>query len=230
MKNTTDNQLTEENNRDRVLLSELGLTNDLYFSLNYHNTYVEKKHWLSKFKQRRVPLDIDLGCALFDENGKHIEMIWFKNLRDESESIRHYGDNLHGYQTETEKKSPLKKEIAKNSKELSPIDLEYIHLNLKKLPDNIKHIVLLANSFQKTSLSQVNIGEVDLQDVEGNMAKRVDLTRLAEDCCSLWFGTLSRTNSMIYRNGRSYSDWSFYSKKTNLPNVCLDELINYIKL
>lgn len=47
-----------------------------------------------------MPLDIDLHAFLYDDAGQLIEMVWYKNLRDISQNIRHHGDEQLG------KKSP----------------------------------------------------------------------------------------------------------------------------
>ncbi|MBS9779474.1 MAG: TerD family protein [Moraxellaceae bacterium] len=224
---------------DTPLLSDLGLENDLYLSLNYHNVWVDKQGWYAKWKKKQVPLDIDLACALFNRDGEQIDMIWFKNLRDKSEAICHFGDNMHGYQTQHEKEehraehhsertkvklSKEEKQILKDNAEkslLAPIDLETIHLNLDKLPEQVCEIALIASSYQPIAMAKVPKGEIKLQDVAGNTAIKIDLTRLDRHCCSLWIATLYKNKSL---------NWQLLDKQQTLVHGHLTELLKRLKL
>ncbi len=221
------------------LLSKLGLANDLYLSLNYHNVWVNKQGWIAKWKKKQVPLDIDLACVLFNRQGEQVDMVWFKNLRDKSEAICHFGDHMHGYQTQREKEEHRaernaertrvkltrqeKKEFKDNPENsiLSPIDLETIRLNLDKLSDEVCEIALIATSYQAVSMSKVPAGEIELQDVTGNTAIKIDLTHLDKNCCSLWLATL-------YKN--EFFNWQFIDKQQTLAHGHLTELAKRVKL
>ncbi len=240
--------MTANSVSEGVLLSEIGLINDLYLSLNYHNIWIDKTGWLAKFKKKQVPLDIDLACVLFNQAGEQIDLIWFKNLRDKSESICHFGDHLHGYQTQEEKEEHRAELHAERNKAkhphslhsaesrnvdptslLSPMDLEYIHLNLAKLPTQVQEIALIANSFQASSMSQVPVGEIELQDVEGNTALRIDLPHLDKHCCSLWIASLTRSESNN-NESNNHSDWLLTIKEQSLPHDKLEALASVVKL
>ncbi len=225
--------------QDAPLLSALGLTNDLYLSLNYHNVWVDKQGWYAKWKKQQVPLDIDLACVLFDRNGQQVDMVWFKNLRDKSEAICHFGDHLHGYQTQHEKEehraerhaertrvklSKKEKQQLKDDEEkrlLSPIDLETIHLNLAKLTDEVCEIALIATSYQPISMAKVPTGEIELQDVTGNAVIKINLTHLDKNCCSLWIASL-------YKN--EFFNWQLIDKQQTLAHEHLTKLAKKVKL
>ncbi len=224
---------------DAPLLSDLGLENDLYLSLNYHNVWIDKQGWIAKWKKKQVPLDIDLACVLFNREGEQIDMVWFKNLRDKSEAICHFGDHMHGYQTQHEKEEHRaerhaertkvkltkkeKQELKDNEEKslLSPMDLETIRLNLDKLPDNVVEIALIASSYQPASMAKVPTGEIELQDIAGNTAIKIDLTHLNKNCCSLWIASL-------YKN--EFENWQLIDKQQNLAHGHLTELVKKVKL
>lgn len=247
-RSTHTNTKTDSKNsqQEAILLSDIGLSNDLYLSLNYHNVWIDKAGWIAKWQKKQVPLDIDLACVLFNQAGEQIDMVWFKNLRDKAEAICHFGDHLHGYQTQEEKeehRAELHAEKTKSKKQhpiqhkdievqtlLSPIDLEYIHLNLAKLPTEVTEIALIASSFQPASMSQVPVGEIELQDVEGNTAIRIDLPHLEKNCCSLWIASLSRSESFIYKQDTEYQDWLLINKNQPLSHANLQALAKLVKL
>ncbi len=224
---------------DTPLLSDLGLENDLYLSLNYHNVWIDKQGWYAKWKKQQVPLDIDLACVLFNQKGEQVDMIWFKNLRDKSEAICHFGDNLHGYQTQHEKEEHRaerhaertkvklshkeKKELKENAEKslLSPMDLETIRLNLDKLVDEVCEIALIATSYQPTGMAKTPKGEIELQDIMGNTAIKIDLTHLNKKCCSLWVASL-------YKN--EFLNWQLIEKQQTLAHGHLTELAKRVKL
>ncbi len=210
----------ENNQAYNPLLTDIGLTMDLYLSLNYHDVRVQKKGLWAKFKKQTESLDLDLGCLLFDQQGEHVETVWFKNLRDESQAIRHYGDELHGIYTTH--KDGSKREIDDT---VASLDLEYIHINLAKVPQHIQEIALVINSFQAMPMASVLDGEVELQDVEGNTAIRVELPFVAKDCSCLWIGSLVRIDYLD-----DPDKWQLFDKQQALIHNSIDKLADQVRL
>lgn len=247
---TINNQLTQEKNESIIdnsllenKLSNLGLGTDLYLSLNYHHIKIPKSGLIAKFKKQKEALDIDLACILFDKHGKQLELVWYKNLRDSSEAIIHYGDELKGFrqpkksenknktnheQEETSKKNKV--ETADIDLSLSPVDLESIHISLPKLDHQVHHVALIASSFQNSPLCKVPVGQIDLEDEEGNTALQINLTHLAKDCTTLWLASLTRTNEFFFRNDKKHQDWLFIKQEKPLSHGRLEELVQYIQL
>ncbi len=212
--------MTEPEKNFNPLLTDIGLTMDLYLSLNYHDVRVPQQGLWAKLKKKTVSLDLDLGCLLFDQQGEHVETVWFKNLRDTSQAIRHYGDELHGIYTTN--KDGTQREMDDN---VSSLDLEYIHLNLIKLPHHIQEIALVINSFQGMPIASVPDGGVELQDVEGNTAIRVELPFVAKDCSCLWIGSLLRVDYLD-----DPDKWQLFDKQQPLVHNSLDTLADQVRL
>lgn len=162
-------------------LTELGLNSDvLLFAMNYDFDKVESKGLLKRFKQNDGMIDIDIACAMYDAECQLQELVWFKQLRDKAESIRHQGDSLNG------------KDRGEQAMYHAPFDQEQIRLYLKRVPKTIKHIALLASSYYGQPFTSVKAGEIHLGDDEGNRTLEINIKQLPKDCASLWVATLSR--------------------------------------
>lgn len=169
-----------------LLLSDslrgLGLdAGTLFFALNYEFTKIEPKGLFKRFKKNQSAMDIDLACVLYDNNCVINDIVWFKQLRDKAESIKHQGDSLNG------------KDRGEQAMYLAPLDQEQIRLELEKIPAHINHIGLIANSYYGHSFSRVKKGEIHLSDDEGNRCFEVNLKQLPRDCTTLWVAHLRRS-------------------------------------
>lgn len=162
-------------------LKGLGLnTKTLFFALNYEFTKVELKGILKRFKKNQGAIDIDIACVLYDEHCTISDMVWFKQLRDKSESVRHQGDSING------------KDRGHQAMYLAPLDQEQIRIFLDKIPENIIHIAFLVSSYHGHPIAKVEAGEIHLNDDEGNRAFDLDLKQLPHDCTSIWIAHLRR--------------------------------------
>jgi len=163
-------------------LRGLGLdAGTLFFALNYEFTKLEPKGMFKRFKKNQSAMDIDLACVLYDDNCVIIDIVWFKQLRDKAESVKHQGDSLNG------------KDRGEQAMYLAPLDQEQIRLELEKIPAHITHIGLMANSYHGHSFSRVKKGEIHLSDDEGNRCFEVNLKQLPRDCTTLWVAHLRRS-------------------------------------
>lgn len=91
-------------------------------------------------------VDLDASCVLFDENNKHTDTIWFRQLKSKDGSITHTGDNLTGD---------------------GDGDDEQIIVELQKVPANIKSVVFTVNSFSGQSFERVANSYCRLLDHNG---------------------------------------------------------------
>lgn len=152
----------------------------LFFALNYDFTKIESKGLLKRFKKNKEAIDIDLACVLYDTHCTIHDIVWFKQLRDRAESVKHQGDSLNG------------KDRGEQAMYLAPLDQEQIRLSLEKVPLNITHIALIANSYNGHPFSRVKKGEIHLSDDEGNRCFEVNLKQIPRDCTTLWVAHLRR--------------------------------------
>ncbi|TXD98151.1 TerD family protein [Psychrobacter frigidicola] len=175
-------------------LNALGLTSDtLLFALNYDFIPTKPKGMMKRFKENQGAIDIDLACVLYDDQCTINDLVWFKQLRDKAESVRHQGDSLDG------------KDRGEQAMYHAPLDQEQIRLYLHKIPAHITHIALIASSYFGQPFMAVEDGEIHLSDDEGNRAFEVNLKQLPRDCNAVWIASLRR----------EVSDW--HLSLQNLP-------------
>ncbi|MDR2141105.1 MAG: TerD family protein [Deltaproteobacteria bacterium] len=79
-------------------------------------------------------IDLDASCALFDEQKKPLDLVYFGQLKSKDGSITHTGDNLTGE---------------------GEGDDEQIIVDLQKVPANVKFLVFTVNSYQGQSFNEV---------------------------------------------------------------------------
>lgn len=180
-------------------LSALGLTADrLFFAMNYQFTPPKPTGLKKRLKQNDKAIDIDIACVLYNDSCVISDIVWFKQLRDKAESVRHQGDSLNG------------KDRGEQALYDGPIDQEQIRLYLDHIPADIRYVAMIVHSYNQQSLAKVEMGELHLSDDEGNRAFNVNLKQLPRDCHSLWVGSLRR----------EIDDW--YLTVQNLPLVAED--------
>ncbi|MGO1782032.1 MAG: TerD family protein [Moraxellaceae bacterium] len=162
-------------------LKGLGLdVGTLFFALNYEHTKIAPKGMFKRFKKQKSAIDIDIACVLYDDDCNISDIVWFKKLRDQVESVCHQGDSLNG------------KDRGEQSMYLAPLDQEQIRIYLEKVPAHITHIAMIANSYHNHPFSRVKKGEIHLSDDEGNHCFEVNLKQLPRDCTTLWVANLRR--------------------------------------
>lgn len=173
--------------KDDICLSDAQYALPIYFTLDYQRTFVNKSGLIHQIKKTSVPLDIDLHAFLYDDAGQLVEMVWYKNLRDISQNIRHHGDERLGKKKPISTDSTLQTDTTQQTDEL-----ESIEMRLQHLPTHIRHITLTASTFSHAPLNAVSEGSIHLQDSMGSTLQHIDLTALPHDSHTLWVATLSR--------------------------------------
>ena len=93
-----------------------------------------KKKGLFGFGSKSESVDLDASCLLFDENGRAVDAVWFRQLKSQDGSIVHTGDNRTG---------------------AGDGDDEQIIVDLSRVPPQVKSLVFTVNSFTGQNFSQV---------------------------------------------------------------------------
>lgn len=93
-----------------------------------------KKSGFFGFGSKTQEIDLDASCIMFDEQGKAVDAIWFRQLQSKDGSIVHTGDNRTGD---------------------AEGDDEQIVVDLPRVPANVKSLVFTVNSFTGQNFSQV---------------------------------------------------------------------------
>jgi tellurium resistance protein TerZ len=86
------------------------------------------------FGARTQAVDLDASCVLFDEQGRPVDVVWFRQLKSRDGSIVHTGDNRTG---------------------AGEGDDEQIIVELARVPVHVKSLVFTVNSFTGQDFAQV---------------------------------------------------------------------------
>lgn len=170
-------------------------TKQWFLTLNWHRTTVIKQGFWQKLKKQRQEMDLELSCLLCDRYGQVVERVWFKNVRDQAESIRHQGDELFGAKlinVENQQNSLYPENAVFSDTYDQQMNQERIVMYLARIPQHIVHVVLILSSYTGHALSLAEQGHCQLMDDEGNVIFDVYVANLPNDCSSLWLATLTR--------------------------------------
>ena len=86
------------------------------------------------FGSKTQEIDLDASCILFDEQGRPLDTVWFRQLKSKDGSVVHTGDNRTGD---------------------GDGDDEQIVVDLTRVPSNVKSLVFTVNSFTGQNFSQI---------------------------------------------------------------------------
>jgi stress response protein SCP2 len=201
---TQDDQLEDDKTASGIAVEHMDVVlKQWYFTVQWQQTQMPKSGLYNKFKKRTQAMDIDLSCLLCNRYGEVIETVWFKNVRDKAQSVRHQGDELLG-------KKPFsaiddRKEDADNNQSTKVNDAnlnqESMVLFLSKLPPQVFHVVMIVSSYHGYALSKAKEASCQLSDDEGNVISELAFTKLPTDTKALWFASLTRSaDSWRYNN------------------------------
>ena len=193
---TQDDQLEDDKTATGIAVEHMGVVlKQWYFTVQWQHTQMPKAGLYNKFKKRTQAMDLDLSCLLCNRYGEVIETVWFKNVRDKAQSVRHQGDELLG-------KKPLgaiddRKEDPDNNQSTKVNDAnlnqESMVLFLTKLPPQVFHVVMIVSSYHGYALSKAKQASCQLSDDEGNVISELAFTKLPSNTKALWFASLTRS-------------------------------------
>lgn len=193
---TKDDQLEDDKTASGIAVEHMDVVlKQWYFTVQWQQTQMPKSGLYNKFKKRTQAMDLDLSCLLCNRYGEVIETVWFKNVRDKAQSVRHQGDELLG-------KKPLgaiddRKEDPDNNQSTKVNDVnlnqESMVLFLSKLPPQVFHVVMIVSSYHGYALSKAKQASCQLSDDEGNVISELAFTKLPAETKALWFASLTRS-------------------------------------
>lgn len=99
------------------------------------------------FGGKTEAVDLDASCVMFDEVGKPVDVVWFRQLKSRDGSIVHTGDNRTG---------------------AGDGDDEQINVDLTQVPAQVKSLVFTVNSFTGQNFSQVENAYCRIVDAGSN--------------------------------------------------------------
>jgi len=114
---------------------------------------IEKKG-LFGFGSSKEAVDLDASCAVYDENKKLLEVVYFGHLASKDGSIKHSGDDRTG-----------------DTGGDDGLDNEVISVDLGRLPANAAYVAFVLNSFQGQDFATIPFASIRIYE---GTAKRVN--------------------------------------------------------
>jgi tellurium resistance protein TerZ len=148
---------------------------------------IEKKGFLG-FGTSKVAVDLDASCAVYDENKRLLDVIYFGNLAAKDGSIKHSGDDRTG-------------DVGGDD----GLDNEVITVDLARLPANAVYVAFVLNSFQGQDFATIPFASIRIY--EGS-AKRVTEVFATYDIANGadFAGHVSMVLGVFYKKN---SEWKF---------------------
>ena len=192
---TQDDQLEDDKTATGTAVEHMDVVlKQWYFTVQWQHTQMPKSGLYNKFKKRTQAMDIDLSCLLCNRYGEVIETVWFKNVRDKAQSVRHQGDELLGKKPfsaiDDRQEDPDNNQSTKVND--ANLNQESMVLFLSKLPPQVFHVVMIVSSYHGYALSKAKEASCQLSDDEGNVISELAFTKLPTDTKALWFASLTR--------------------------------------
>lgn len=146
---------------------------------------IEKK---GLFGTKKIAVDLDASCVVFDANKQPIDLIYFGQLGSSDGAINHSGDDLVG-------------DVDGDD----GLDNEIISVNLDQLSANADQVVFFLNSFQQQDFATVPFASIRLYEGTPN---RVDNVLATYDIATgaAFRGYVSMIMGKIYRRN---GEWKF---------------------
>ncbi len=201
---TQDDQLEDDKTASGIAVEHMDVVlKQWYFTVQWQHTKMPKSGLYNKFKKRTQAMDLDLSCLLCNRYGEVIETVWFKNVRDKAQSVRHQGDELLGKKPFSAIDDRQEDPDNNQSTKVNDVNLnqESMVLFLSKLPPQVFHVVMIVSSYHGYALSKAKQASCQLSDDEGNVISELAFTKLPSNTKALWFASLTRSaDSWRYNN------------------------------
>ncbi|MEB0248715.1 MULTISPECIES: TerD family protein [unclassified Mucilaginibacter] len=167
---------------------------------------IEKKG-IFGFGGSKEAVDLDASCALFDENKKLIDVVYFGNLKSKDSAVSHSGDDLTGDMGGDD-----------------GLDNEVITLDLGGLNPAVKHAAFVLNSFKGQDFGTIPFASIRIYE---GTPKRVNEIFATYDIAngSDFKGHVSMVMGIFYnKNG----EWKFNAIGEPTKDRKLEETVNTV--
>lgn len=153
---------------------------------------IEKKGF---FGTKKVAVDLDASCAVFDSNKQLLDIVYFGQLT--AAGIRHSGDDLTGDMDGDD-----------------GLDNEVINVNLDQVARNAEQIVFVLNSFQGQDFKTIPFASIRLYE---GTESRVDSIHATYDIANdpKFAGSVSMVLGKLYKHNDS---WKFSAVGETTPD------------
>jgi tellurium resistance protein TerZ len=167
---------------------------------------IEKKG-LFGFGGTKEAVDLDASCALFDENKKLMDVVYFGNLKSKDQAVRHSGDDLTGDMGGDD-----------------GLDNEVITLDLGILNPAVKHVAFVLNSFRGQDFGTIPFASIRIYE---GTPKRVNEVFATYDIAngSDFKGHVSMVMGVFYVKN---DEWKFNAIGEPTKDRKLEETVNTV--
>ncbi len=107
---------------------------------------IEKKGFLGLSKTKEA-VDLDASCALYDDNKKVLDVVYFGNLRSKESAVMHSGDDLTGDMGGDD-----------------GLDNEVITLNFSMLNPAVSYVAFVLNSFKGQDFGTIPFASIRIYE------------------------------------------------------------------
>jgi len=155
--------------------------------------------------EKKVAVDLDASCAVFDAAGKTLDVVYFGKLS--SAGIKHSGDDLEGDLDGDD-----------------GLDNEIINVDLKQLPANAEQVVFVLNSFSGDDFKTIPFASIRLYE---GTPSRVDSIHAVYDIANdpQFAGSVSMVLGKLYKHN---GDWKFSAIGETTPDKGLEGTIKTV--
>ncbi|MFZ4856758.1 MAG: TerD family protein [Desulfuromonadaceae bacterium] len=139
-------------------------------------------------------IDLDASCVMFDKRKNVVDAVYFGQLESKEGSIVHTGDNLTGQ---------------------GDGDDEQIIVDLSRVPENVKYLVFVVNSYQGDTFDEVDDAFCRIV----NQSNNKEIARYNISCQG------SYTALIMAKLYREDNEWKMQALGVNCDGEVYDEVI-----
>jgi tellurium resistance protein TerZ len=166
---------------------------------------IEKKGWLGGRSKEAV--DLDASCALYDDNKKLLDVVYFGSLKSKDNSITHSGDDLTGDMDGDD-----------------GLDNEIITVNFSKLNPSVSHIAFVLNSFRGHDFGTIPFASIRIYEGTPTRVNEVFATYDIANGSS-FSGHVSMVMGIFYKKN---GEWKFNAIGEPTKDKKLEQTINTV--
>jgi tellurium resistance protein TerZ len=166
---------------------------------------IEKKGWLGGVKKEAV--DLDASCAIYDDNKRLLDIVYFGNLRSKDSAVMHSGDDLTGDMGGDD-----------------GLDNEVITLNFPMLNPSASHVAFVLNSFRGHDFGTIPFASIRIY--EGTPTRVTSVFATFDIANGANFaGHVSMVMGVFYKRN---NEWKFNAIGEPTKDKKLEETVNTV--
>ena len=166
---------------------------------------IEKKGWLGGVKKEAV--DLDASCAIYDDNKRLLEIVYFGNLRSKDSAVMHSGDDLTGDMGGDD-----------------GLDNEVITLNFPMLNPSASHVAFMLNSFRGHDFGTIPFASIRIYEGTPSRVNSVFATFDIANGAN-FAGYVSMVMGVFYKRN---NEWKFNAIGEPTKDKKLEETVNTV--